>query len=53
MPPLRRVLTYFQSFLIIPAAGAAYLAAVTLPAEAGTTVDQPTGSPSGSRSAGW
>ena len=41
MSPLRCVLTYLQSFLIIPAAGAAYLASVTLPAAAGTTADQP------------
>jgi hypothetical protein len=43
MSPLRRVVSYFQSFLIIPAVGAAYLASVTLPAAAGTTADQPAG----------
>ena len=43
MSPLRRLLTYFQSLLIIPASGAAYMASVTLPAAAGTTVDQPAG----------
>jgi hypothetical protein len=43
MAPLRRVLTYFQSLLIIPVAGAAYLASVTLPAAAGTTADEPAG----------
>jgi hypothetical protein len=43
MSPLRCGLTYFQSILIIPAAGAAYMAWVTLPAVAGTTAGQPAG----------
>jgi hypothetical protein len=41
--PVRLVLTYFQSFLIVPVVGAAYLAWVTLPTAAGTTADQPAG----------
>jgi hypothetical protein len=43
MSPLRRGLTYVQSFLLIPAVGAGYMASVTLPAARGASLDQPAG----------